>query len=118
MDIVTLEIFLIQDAGRFMDVDATCTNNHDDTKTEPKQNGEPKEEKSRPPVGEMTSADYYFDSYAHFGKKQSLDFNAVHHFMARVLSLPGMVLLHVYRSADRRDFNMESSLGCHVFLLK
>lgn len=27
----------------------------------------------KPGAAEMTSADYYFDSYAHFGKEKSLD---------------------------------------------
>lgn len=54
-----------------MEVD-TASINHVDGSSKPKQNGEPtptdKKDGPRPSVGDMTSADYYFDSYAHFGK--------------------------------------------------
>ena len=58
-----------------MEVDTTSRDHHLDGSSKLKQNGEPtptdKKDGPRPSVGDMTSADYYFDSYAHFGKNNS-----------------------------------------------
>ena len=47
-----------------MEVDS-ATSNHVDESKEQASSATPD---SKPSASEMTSADYYFDSYAHFGK--------------------------------------------------
>lgn len=62
---------LPQESTNGMEVDSATSNHVDESKEqkEPTQK-EPSSTTpdARPAAAEMTSADYYFDSYAHFGK--------------------------------------------------
>lgn len=51
-----------------MEVDSAASNHVDESKGQSLKQAASKASESRPPASEMTSADYYFDSYAHFGK--------------------------------------------------
>lgn len=52
-----------------MEVDSATANHVDRTTKEQSLKQPSITPNSRPSASEMTSADYYFDSYAHFGKK-------------------------------------------------
>lgn len=51
-----------------MEVDTAASNHVDDSKEQSLKQASSTASGSRPPASEMTSADYYFDSYAHFGE--------------------------------------------------
>lgn len=65
---------LFKESSNGMEVDSSTTN-HVDTAAKGQSLKEASNSvaaESRPPASEMTSADYYFDSYAHFGEKRLL----------------------------------------------
>ena len=69
-----------------MEVDSSTANHVDEVSKGQSLKKAPTMQDSRPPASEMTSADYYFDSYAHFGEKPfSRSFFFVH--KGRVLTV-------------------------------
>ena len=55
-----------------MEIDSATSNHVDENKEQSLKQPSSTTPDSRPAASEMTSADYYFDSYAHFGKKNLL----------------------------------------------
>lgn len=51
-----------------MEVDSATSNHVDESKEPSLMQAASATPDSKPSASEMTSADYYFDSYAHFGK--------------------------------------------------
>ena len=51
-----------------MEIDSATSNHVDESKEPSLKQPSSTTPDSKPSASEMTSADYYFDSYAHFGK--------------------------------------------------
>ena len=57
-----------------MEVDSATTNHVDKNKEQSLKQPSSTTPDSRPSASEMTSADYYFDSYAHFGQYNLINY--------------------------------------------